>query len=116
MFHQSRLGIGNPVYKDEAVSPGLLQLIDYSLDDSLALTAVTFASASAASRSAVSQSFVVNGAEYGWQVEALPLVQIAPLLASACVDGANSVRVTLLNPGDSPVMVPNTAIRLRVVR
>jgi hypothetical protein len=46
----------------------------------------------------------------------MPLVQIAPLLASACVDGANSVRVTMFNPEDSAATVPNAAIRLRVVR
>lgn len=116
VFHQPRLGTGNPVYKDEAVSPGLLQLIDYSVESSLALTTVTFASTVAAAGSAVSQSFVVHGATYGWQVEAMPLIQIAPLLVSACVDGANLVRITLLNPGASPATVPNTTIRLRVVR
>lgn len=116
VFHQPRLGTGNPVFKDEAVSPGLLQLIDYSVEGSLALIAVSFASSVVDARSAVSQTFVVNGAAYGWQVEAMPLVQIAPLLASACVDGANSVRVSMFNPGDSAATVPNAAIRLRVVR
>lgn len=116
LFHAPRLGSGNPVYKEEAVSPGLLQLIDYSMEDSLPLTAVTFASAAVTARSAVSQTFSLAGAEFGWQVEAMPLADIVPLLASACVDDADSVRVTLHNPGDSPVTVPNVAFRLRVVR
>ncbi|RKN76021.1 hypothetical protein D7M11_24795 [Paenibacillus ginsengarvi] len=115
-FHQPRLGTGNLVYKDETVSPGLLQLIDYSTDTSVPLYAVSFASAVVAAQSAVSQTFTVSGAIYGWQVEALPLADIAPLLASACVVGADSVRVTVLNPGTSSVTMPDTAVRLRIVR
>lgn len=116
LFRYPCLGAGNPVYKDGAVSPGLLQVIDYSVEGNTPLTVVTFASAAVAARSAVSQTFTIEGAEYGWQTEAMPLTDIVPLLASACVNGAGSVRVTLLNSGDSPVTVPDSAIRLRVVR
>lgn len=116
VFRQPRLGGGNPVYKDELVSPGLLQLIDYTMNDSVPLTTVSFVTAVAAAQSAISQAFVVDGAEYGWQVEAMALADIAPLVASACVEHANSIRVTLLNPGSSPVIVPDMAIRLRIIR
>ncbi|MBD2863843.1 hypothetical protein [Paenibacillus oceani] len=66
LFRSPCLGAGNPVYKDGAVSPGLLQVIDYSVEGHAPLTAVTFASAAVAARSAVSQTFTVEGVEYGW--------------------------------------------------